>query len=807
MITLFSHQPAKKILPAIAALLLAALCVMGARAVAAKTLAEVEIPAGPLNQTLLAISAAFNVDILAPDELVAGRRALALSGRLSAAEALDQALQDSGLEARPEDGAYLIAASAEEAEEPELLPRLGVEGEAPAARFRHSDLPEAYEGGQVARGGRIGLLGNRDIFDTPFSVTHYTAELIENQQARTVADIIQNDPSARMMTSAQSALETISIRGFNIGGGGRALYDGLPDLTANHGRSTTGTLERVEVFKGLNALLNNNGGVGVGGMINLVPKRPLSTSLTRLSTDYDYRSRLGAQADISRRFGARQQFGARLNALYRNGESATENNKAELAQAALALEYRAESLKLETIVNYYDRTLSGADEQFYSVSAVPAPPDLGRAIQQPWEKSEDKRILALLKAEYKLGQDWSIHTAYGALDGENSWLRTFNLNLDARGNFEPRLLFYPGDRYKRYSWNAGIRGQFKTAGITHQLRMEIARAKQRQGRARNFIRRALNINSNLYNPVFISRPAFDDATGGFYQSSETHNASIALADTLGFMDERVLLTVGLRRQSIDAKRFNQNGVSTRNYDKAAITPAVGLLVKSWDTLSLYGNYTQALEQGPTAPNTALNAGEVFPPSVTEQLEFGMKFDLAGLGLTAGVFQIERPSGITQADRRFSVDGEQRNRGLELNAFGEFWPELRLLGGLTYIDSELTRTQDGRFDGKTTPGVPMLRAALYLEWDAPILPGLTLTARAEHMGGMFIRRDNSLKIPAHQLYDLGMRYQRAIGGKQFTLRMNVDNLLDKHYWTTSVGADNFLAVGTPRRFVMSFTMDF
>ena len=184
----------------------------------------------------------------------------------------------------------------------------------------------------------------------------------------------------------------------------------------------------------------------------------------------------------------------------------------------------------------------------------------------------------------------------------------------------------------------------------------------------------------------------------------------------------------------------------------------------------------------------------------------MKFDLAGLGLTAGVFQIEKPSGITHADRRFSVDGEQQNRGLELNAFGEFWPDLRLLGGVSYIDSELTRTQDGRFDGRTTPGVPMLRAALYLEWDAPILPGLTLTTRAEHMGGMFIQRDNSLKIPAHQLYGLGMRYQRAIGSKQFTLRINVDNLLDKHYWTTFAGADNFLAVGAPRRFVMSFSMD-
>ena len=80
----------------------------------------------------------------------------------------------------------------------------------------------------------------------------------------------------------------------------------------------------------------------------------------------------------------------------------------------------------------------------------------------------------------------------------------------------------------------------------------------------------------------------------------------------------------------------------------------------------------------------------------------MKFDLAGLGLTAGLFQIEKPSGITRADRRFSVDGEQRNRGLELNAFGELWPELRLLGGLTYIDSKLTRTQDGRFDGNLNP---------------------------------------------------------------------------------------------------------
>ena len=66
-------------------------------------------------------------------------------------------------------------------------------------------------------------------------------------------------------------------------------------------------------------------------------------------------------------------------------------------------------------------------------------------------------------------------------------------------------------------------------------------------------------------------------------------------------------------------------------------------------------------------------------------------------------------------------GEQRNRGFELTAFGELRPDLRLLGGFTYLDSKLTRTQGGRFDGKDAVGVPELTAVLNLEYDTPVLP--------------------------------------------------------------------------------------
>ena len=42
----------------------------------------------------------------------------------------------------------------------------------------------------MVRGGRIGILGTRDQMETPFSVTAYTNQLIQDQQAQSVADVL-----------------------------------------------------------------------------------------------------------------------------------------------------------------------------------------------------------------------------------------------------------------------------------------------------------------------------------------------------------------------------------------------------------------------------------------------------------------------------------------------------------------------------------------------------------------------------------------------------------------------------------------
>ena len=113
-------------------------------------------------------------------------------------------------------------------------------------------------------------------------------------------------------------------------------------------------------------------------------------------------------------------------------------------------------------------------------------------------------------------------------------LTTIGLNLNARGDFNPLFQFNPF-KNNNYAWNAGISGRFETAGVTHQLSIETMQTKQLQRFPKN--RRFLNLNSsNLYKPVFVARPAFDDSIGGWVKRFEFLDSSIALADTLGFLD-------------------------------------------------------------------------------------------------------------------------------------------------------------------------------------------------------------------------------------------------------------------------------
>ena len=178
------------------------------------------IAPGKLSDTLAQFAAQAGVHLVFDTQQLAGRQSRGLTGRYSTPPGFSTLLQDSGYAVRAhENGDYRLVAANETTS---AVSPVDVSGE---SRYS-SGLPEAYAGGQVACGGRIGLLGNRDVFDTPFRVTNYTAELIENRQARTVADVIRNDSSTYLINPGQGFGEATAIRGFTID----TLYDGLPGL-------------------------------------------------------------------------------------------------------------------------------------------------------------------------------------------------------------------------------------------------------------------------------------------------------------------------------------------------------------------------------------------------------------------------------------------------------------------------------------------------------------------------------------------------------------------------------------------------
>lgn len=292
------------------------------------------------------------------------------------------------------------------------------------------------------------------------------------------------------------------------------------------------------------------------------------------------------------------------------------------------------------------------------------------------------------------------------------------------------------------------------------------------------------------------------------KSNETNLHSGVLGDTLSILDERVQLTGGVRFQQIKATNFNQaTGAVTSEYDKSAATPMVGLVVKPWQNVSLYANYIEGLQQGPTAPLTAANVGQIFSPFKSKGYEAGVKVDFGRITTTLAAFQITQPSAFINPDTNvFGVDGEQRNRGVELSVFGEVTDGLRLLGGTSYVDAELTKTQGGINQGNRAAVAPF-QMTLYGEWDLPFLNALTLTSRVTHASSQQVNLANTQQIREWTQWDLGARYRfERANGKPITIRAFLENVLDNNAWYGSFQPGQVI-IRDPRTFMLSATLDF
>jgi len=267
----------------------------------------------------------------------------------------------------------------------------------------------------------------------------------------------------------------------------------------------------------------------------------------------------------------------------------------------------------------------------------------------------------------------------------------------------------------------------------------------------------------------------------------------------------VLLTLGARRQTVDVDSYSTaTGAKTGSYNANATSPVAGIVIKPLDNVSVYGNFTEGLTKGTVVGASYANAGEVLAPYKSKQYEAGVKVDWGRITTTAALFQIARPAAQADAANVYGYFGEQRNRGLELTAYGELQPGLRLMASAAFTQGKLTQTQGGVNEGNTAPGVPKSTFNLGLDWDTPWVQGLSLNGGATYTSSMYIDSTNTLSLPAVTVFNVGARYHTKIAGKNVVFRANVDNLTDKKYWLAS---GSFATNAAGRTIMLSASVDF
>lgn len=540
----------------------------------------------------------------------------------------------------------------------------------------------------------------------------------------------------------------------------------------------------------------------MGGVINVVPKRSLDEDLTRFTASYAQDAQLGGHLDLSRRFGEERRFGMRLNGSVQQGDTVIDDQDREVGVGALSLDYQGDRLRTSLDLVSQEERFDAASRPFLIASGVQIPSAAnGRtSVSQDWGWSSTRDKSALLSGEYDLNDQLTVFAHAGG--GQSKVARMSDQTptiINAAGDTSSIPGYYKFE-VRRYTVDAGARLRFDTGPVSHSTALQVTRYRDELSRG---ILSGPAVLSNIYHPVHRPKPAI--AEPATPKVSATELSGIALADTLSILDQRVQVTLGLRKQNIQSHNYNAAGAVTSAYDDGKTTPLFGAVLRPWDHVSFYYNYIEGLSKGDVAPSTASNAGEIFAPYVSRQQEVGVKLDYGSFMSSLALFQIKKPSGELSSGV-FAVQGEQRNRGVELNMSGEIAQGTRLLGGVTLLDGQLTRTSVAANRGNKPVGVPDVQANLWAEWDTPWAEGLTLTSGAIYTASQYVNQANTQELAPWTRIDVGARYATRIAQRPTTFRATVQNVFDREYWS-GVASYGAFSQGSPRTLLLSATVDF
>ncbi|MBS3186357.1 TonB-dependent siderophore receptor [Pseudomonas vlassakiae] len=669
------------------------------------------------------------------------------------------------------------------------------------------------EGYQVHEAS-VGGFQPAPLLDTPASVSVFSQPLLEDRQVRLLSEVLQSDASVGESYAPIGYYENFNVRGFELNAASSYRING--QTIAGEQNVALENKQQVELLKGLSGL--QSGVSEPGGLINYVTKRAADVRSVTISTNAQGQRYLAT--DLGGWFGSERQFGLRANLAHEDIRSYVDHADGQRDFASLAFDWQINpdaTLQLDAEYQHREqRSVPGY--QLLGGSALPHAIDPSdRLAYQHWAKPVQNDALNLGgRFEYRFNEAWTgtlsasrskvVIDDYSAFawGSEGGWQAHFS----PEGDYDIYDFRSPDDTRRTDEAQAMLNGHFDALGMQHDLTVGSS-AQRRTLDQRPYYNEWVG-SGNIYTGAPPVAPS-GQQVGASERRLDSRQYGLFVSDRISF-SEQWQTVVGAREVRLDEKTWDEDGVAGRHTRQYQLLPNVALIYKPRPDTTVYASYAKGLSAGGTAPWYTSNAAEILAPTLSHQLELGIKRDWQGMSFSAALFQIRqayqyaRPEG--DGSFTYVQQGQQKNIGLELGASGWATSNLQLQASAAAIRARVQNSGTDAYEGHQAINVPRLRAALHAEYNLPV-PGLALLGGARYSASKYASQAGNVEVGGYTVFDIGSRYRTQIGGYDTVLRLTVDNVFDKRYWR-DVGdylGDNYLFQGAPRTARLSASVNF
>jgi iron complex outermembrane receptor protein len=758
--------------------------------------------ANPLPQALSDFSRTTGISVVYTDEAPYGITAPAVSGQLSAEQALQRLLSGSGFTFRRTDGHTMVL---------EPLPTEGALNLDATTITSVMDQSTSYQPPPVSSVMRT----SAPLQEIAQTVNVVAAQVIRDQAPRNLDDALANVSGITQGNTLGSTQDSVMTRGFGDNRNGSIMRDGMPIV---QGRGMNATVDRVEVLKGPASLLY--GIQDPGGVVNMVSKKPeleqYNALTARGSTYGEGRNGSGGTFDST---GSLGDTGLAYRMVLDHEDEDYWRNYGVHRETLVApsLAWFGENTKLlfayehREFLTPFDRgtVIDPRDNHPLDISR-------DRRLDEPFNNMEGRSDLYHFEADHQLNDNWKAHFGYSwnretydasqvrvtAIDTTKG---TLTRSMDGTQNA------LSTDRFT----TASLEGNVEVAGMRHDLVSGIDDEHRKIYRADLIRQKSLTTFSYL-NPVYgreVEGTSVSPADSA--QTDILRSDSVFLQDSIHLTDQWILVAGG-RFQEYD--QYAGKGMPFKaNTDSNGQkwVPRAGLVYRYTDELSFYGSYTESFKPNstiaPLSGSSSVLDGSIAPEEA-KSWEVGARLDMPGrITGNVALFDIKKRNVLVANAEGpvtlYSAAGEVRSRGLEVDLSGQLSDRWSMIGSYAYTDAEVTEDPD--YKDKKLQNVARNSGSLSAVYDFGRIIGgdqLRVGAGARYVGERAGNAVNDFELPSYTVADAFATYETQLDGQKVKFQLNVKNLFDRTYYT-SAASRFFVSMGDSRQVTLSSTLEF